>query len=189
MDIIRLRNDLKIGRHSISEQNHDRLLNACLNDPYQHSLDYALVGAIENQIALHDYDLISEIFGNYIKNYFQKIKINYDNYSIRKVWFNSMKSKEYNPLHTHDGDYSFVYIFNFDKELEKERNPKYFSPKSFYAGQLVFVFSKENKILEFSDRDLNNKFYIFPSNLNHLVYPFYSDVTRYSLSGNINLYS
>ena len=147
------------------------------------------MGAIENQVALHNYELIYEIFGDLIKIYLQKIEENTDNYNIKKIWFNSMKKTEYNPLHTHDGDYSFVYIFNFDEELEKERNFKKSTIKANCAGQLSFVYSKENRIKEFAEQNLNNKFYIFPSNLAHIVYPFYSDVTRYSLSGNICLYS
>jgi len=106
-------------------------------------------------------------------------------------WINFQKKHEFNPLHNHSGDYSFVlwiqipYDLKEELELEncKNSNSKYNSLFSFSCLDLYGQFVEN--ILPI-DKTWEGTMILFPSNLKHQVYPFFtSDDYRISISGNL----
>jgi hypothetical protein len=109
------------------------------------------------------------------------------------TWVNFQKKHEYSPLHYHQGDIGFVIYIQVPFTNEEEelispgRNSRYCS-----AGNFQFVgISDENKVSWKSirvDKSFENKFLIFPSDLCHIVYPFFSsDEYRIGVSGNFKI--
>ena len=45
--------------------------------------------------------------------------------SFDDLWINYMKAGDFNPLHTHGGDYSFVIFLDIPKKLAKEQKDRY----------------------------------------------------------------
>jgi hypothetical protein len=112
-------------------------------------------------------------------------------YFLDKAWVNFQEKHEFNPLHDHTGIYSFViwiqipYISEDESKVfadipaERKRN-----------GNFTFTYTNPLGILETkkidADKTFEGKGLLFPSMLNHSVYPFYtSDKYRISVSGNI----
>ena len=103
------------------------------------------------------------------------------------LWVNFMKSGEYNPLHTHSGDYSFVIYLDVPPEIEKEAEK--FEGTDMKPGGIKFVYTQEAKP-QWATTDQRfvpktGEMFIFPALLQHYVAPFKSNVTRISVSGNI----
>ena len=63
----------------------------------------------------------------------REVKIAYDD-----LWVNFMQPGDFNPLHTHGGDYSFVVFVDVPKKLEKEMNE--FEGTGARPGYLQFEF-------------------------------------------------
>ena len=104
------------------------------------------------------------------------------------LWVNFMKPGDFNPVHTHGGDYSFVIFLDVPKILKKEQDE--FEGTSTKPGGLMFEFTQNARpkwattgvsvIPEVGDM------YIFPAMLRHWVCPFKSKGTRVSVSGNLS---
>jgi len=105
------------------------------------------------------------------------------------LWVNYMKSGDYNPPHTHGGDYSFVIFLDVPKELEKEMNE--FEGTASKPGHLLFKYGQTADpnwaTTELPLVPKTGMCYIFPALLEHSVIPFKSNVTRVSVSGNIQI--
>ncbi len=106
-------------------------------------------------------------------------------YMLNSMWVNYMKKGEYNPPHDHSDFLSFVIFLKVPEEIHKEQ--KEFVGNSGGPGSLSFLYGDGNRqsityqsVLP-KDRDI----FIFPAWIKHYVAPFYSDVTRISVSGNI----
>jgi hypothetical protein len=126
------------------------------------------------------------------KPYDKNVNLSYKGHS----WVNFQKKYEYNPIHRHSGVFSFViwYKIPFYKEDEvkygagKDRGPEFN-----HNGEFEFIYTsgKEKDIQFFPlsiDKKMEGYMAMFPSNLRHIVYPFYtSDDYRITLSGNIDL--
>lgn len=107
------------------------------------------------------------------------------------LWVNFQKKHEYNPVHHHVGIYSFVIWYQIPYLIENERNQFGYKAESTHImhGQFHFLNPIENSIsISPLDIDKTKEGYvtIFPSNLPHVVYPFYSsDEYRITVAGNI----
>jgi hypothetical protein len=114
---------------------------------------------------------------------------NYDmKFDLTTLWVNFMKPGEFNPPHTHDGDLSFVLFLDIPKELEKEN--KKFDGRSEGPGALSFFYGEDNHFFNSGTYSIFPKKYdmfIFPATLKHFVYPYKSNCTRVSMSGNLNI--
>ena len=110
---------------------------------------------------------------------------------LQSLWVNYQYKHEYNPMHRHDGLYSFViwmdipYSCDDEKEIFAAKN----SGSSASVGNFAFIYSDgtniKDAIIEMRP-SMNGKVAVFPSCLRHMVYPFYtSDKPRVSISGNI----
>lgn len=107
------------------------------------------------------------------------------------LWVNFMKKHEFNPVHTHDGVFSFVifvkvpFLFKDQAEISpgKESNVN-------GVGALEFIHmgldNDIHSIIKHVDKTYEGTGYIFPANLCHTVYPFYEiEDERITVSGNL----
>jgi len=105
------------------------------------------------------------------------------------LWVNYMKAGDFNPLHTHGSDYSFVLFLDIPKALEKEQ--KQFEGTAAKPGALMFEYTQQARprwaTTGTTICPTTGDFYMFPALLQHWVAPFKSKVTRTSVSGNISL--
>ena len=107
------------------------------------------------------------------------------------TWVNFQEKHEFNPIHTHDGIFSFViwHKVPFTKKDEYARFPN-MKEDQIKAGHFAFVMTDQMGAIKQHDicvdKEWEGKIALFPAKLNHLVYPFYtSDEPRISISGNI----
>lgn len=127
---------------------------------------------------------------NYINSITKHPVLNY----IGEAWINFQEKYEYNPIHSHSGVFSYViwYQIPFYKEDEiKYGAGKGKKPENNRNGEFEFIFHHGDNIINFPlhiDKSREGYMAIFPSSLNHVVYPFYtSDEYRITISGNIHL--
>ena len=113
------------------------------------------------------------------------------NWKFSKPWINFQKKHEFNPIHNHFGDYSFVLWIQIPYDLKEE----------FKLDNCINSNSERNSLFSFShlnlcgeivtttldiDKTWEGTMILFPSNLKHQVYPFFtSDDYRISISGNL----
>jgi hypothetical protein len=115
----------------------------------------------------------------------------HNRWQLTGTWVNFQKKHEFNPIHHHNGDYSFVIWLDIPYNIEDELNHPstknsnvpmasafsllYTDPYGNIAGRPFFLDKKDC-----------GKFVIFKSSMPHLVYPFAtSDEYRVSISGNL----
>ena len=105
------------------------------------------------------------------------------------LWINFMKPGDFNPVHTHGGDYSFVIFLDVPKKILEEQDK--FEGTSTPPGCLMFEFTQQAKPkwaqTGNSIRPETGDMYIFPALLQHWVVPFKSNCTRISVSGNLEI--
>ena len=106
-------------------------------------------------------------------------------YILNSLWVNYMKKAEYNPPHDHSDCLSFVIFLKVPEEITKEQEN--FIGNSAGPGSLTFLYGDGNRqaISYQSVKPQERDIFIFPAWIKHYVAPFYSDVTRVSVSGNI----
>ena len=108
-------------------------------------------------------------------------------------WVNYQKQNEFNPIHNHNGVYSFVVWMKIPYDCEKQ-NKKDIARNSNTPQIGKFQFSYRNILgqgmsqsYDLSPHDEGTMLF-FPSTLDHQVYPFYDcDEDRISVSGNISM--
>ena len=105
------------------------------------------------------------------------------------LWVNFMKPGDFNPVHTHGGDYSFVIFLDVPKKLLDEQDA--FEGTSSKPGSLMFEFTQQAKpkwaITGQAFNPKTGDMVIFPALLQHWVLPFKSKCTRVSVSGNLEI--
>jgi len=125
----------------------------------------------------------------YLKN--NKVDENYLNLKVTNLWVNKQKKYEFNPLHNHSDDVSFVCWIRIPYNLEEElnlNNCKNSNSKTNSLFEFVYIDPFGKIIAEplRIDKSWEGHIIFFDSKLHHQVYPFYtSDDYRISISGNL----
>ena len=128
-------------------------------------------------------------------NYLSSINVLTGNYPLvlDTIWVNFQEKTEFNPIHNHAGIYSFVIWikipYNIQDEIDASPGKDSNLP---LAGHFCFYYTNDlGKIAHYdipADSSFEYTIVVFPSELNHCVYPFYtSDEYRVSVSGNFKL--
>ena len=112
--------------------------------------------------------------------------------TLSSFWVNYQKKHEFNPFHNHGGIFSFILFIKIPFLMNQERliSPGLKSNGN-KSGQLsFFVLDSDHRggIKELSldvDKTWEKTGLIFKSNLNHMVYPFFSEGERITMSGNL----
>ena len=141
--------------------------------------------------AVEEYSKVNPYYLNNIYEQFHPIpNLKYDGYA----WVNFQEKYEYNPIHDHSGVFSFViwYQIPFYRENEiKYGAGKGKIPEENRNGDFQFLYPVGGVVGHkplFIDKNMEGYIAVFPSKLNHMVYPFYtSDDYRITISGNIHL--
>jgi len=164
----------------------------------QKSHNKKLAGHLENQFAYPE-NFAKEFYSDftpYIKTY-RQAHCAYHNLDPSipielqavDLWINFMKSGDFNPLHTHAYDLSFVTYLSVPQEIHLENNE--YEGMSAGPGSISFNFTQSaNPKWATTEKHYIPKtgdLFIFPALLQHWVAPFKSDVTRISVSGNISI--
>jgi len=143
-----------------------------------------------------------EEFSLYILNMFKvwceqfEIPFDFNNQKVEigHVWTNHMRCGEFAPAHKHIPSFAaFVLWIQIPYLTEEEKRVHYEQGKIDHTnrnGAFEFIYSKLNGELEVHRMALDKKdegtIIMFPSNMIHLVYPFFSsDQERISIAGNI----
>ena len=176
---------------------HDRLLVEAKEklESYNHNL----AGHLDKQLSFDKETMMwfySEMLP--IWNAYRQIHCNFHgleqlpiDYSSSSLWVNHMRAGEYNPLHTHHGDLTFVAYLDVPKEIEDEQ--KKYIGKSAPPGCIEFMLTftdftkKQWASLGKHISPRTGDLLVFPAKLQHTVPPFKSDVTRISVSGNLEM--
>jgi len=109
-------------------------------------------------------------------------------YILTDLWCNFQKANEFNPPHNHGGLLSFVIYLKVPKEIKDECIEHEKVKKSAGPGCIGFFMGdseKKNSVSNNSFFPQEGEMFIFPAWLKHWVYPYKSDATRISVSGNI----
>ncbi len=110
--------------------------------------------------------------------------------SLTYVWANFMKKGEFNPIHGHNGVMSFVLWLQVPYYIEDEIEmyPE-ISPDKAAGGKFAFHYTDTiGTVSTFflpADKRFEGFLVVFPSQLRHSVFPFFSsDEERISIAGN-----
>ena len=157
-----------------------------------------LAGMIEKEYRYENYeDWFLPQFQPLLKIYEEKQKDGWQSNRIKSpfeiknsnLWINYQKCNEFNPRHSHDGDLSFVIYLKIPKELVEENNKTTAIHNNAGTGTIQFYYGEQLPFCRNAHEELPNEgdIFIFPAWLQHSVSPFFSDVERISVSGNIYL--
>ncbi len=113
---------------------------------------------------------------------------------LERIWINIQRKGEFLPVHNHSGVYSFVIWadvpFTMEEEIQYSPNP---TTEKNRAGLFQFIYTdtlgKIGLLTLPVDKKWQGRICVFPAELNHQVYPFYSsNDVRVSIAGNFRIY-
>jgi|DEB0MinimDraft_4_1074332.scaffolds.fasta_scaffold97997_2 hypothetical protein len=166
-----------------------------------------LVGQIEKElkINLNQHKDISEyllkivtktnLFQEYMVDLMKQNNKNFLNLKLVSSWINFQKENEFNPLHTHDGIFSYIIFIKIPYSYEEQKKlfPKT-RPTDIRCGTTCFLTANRSArggiVENFLPLDFSYEgtIYFFKADKFHLVYPFYNTKEeRITMSGNIDL--
>lgn len=182
-------------------------LDEVINKKHTEKANHDLAGNIQKEFMIPEgKPIVWPLIDKCIQAHFDKFPTYYARISgmhksdefhleLHSLWVNYQKKYEFNPFHNHSGIISFI-IFGkipFRMSDEHKVSPGVVAEKNL-SGVLQFFYLSTNfkepiKTREFFiDQSWEGKGLMFFSNLNHLVYPFFSsDDYRITFSGNIFL--
>ena len=127
--------------------------------------------------------------GDCFRNAFSNLKTN--KLILQEFWVNFSKKTEFNPLHTHGGVLSFVIWMKIPTKSEDQHNLP-ISKNTTDPASSDFMFTYTDILGSIQgmswpmDPEIEGTMVVFPSTLNHQVYPFFEcDDYRVSISGNV----
>ena len=164
-----------------------------------------LVGNISSSFELEDENdwfhdnVIVKLYNNYADEFRNLgldlgLKGNHP-YYLNSMWVNYQKQNEFNPIHSHNGLYSFVvWMKNPTNWKDQFKLPflRKIKEKNKRVSSFEFTLPTTDKSLITHhypmSPDLEGTMLFFPSSMFHQVYPFYDcEEDRISISGNIGI--
>jgi len=107
------------------------------------------------------------------------------------LWINFMQPGDFNPIHIHNGDYTFVTFLDVPDELTEEIKEWRKNHTSYAPGEIHFDYTTPTRPKwATTARAITPKtgdMIIFPTLLSHWVAPYKSKCTRISVSGNLRI--
>ena len=102
-------------------------------------------------------------------------------------WINFQQANEFNPYHNHSGMLSAVIYISVPEEIKKENDNVTIETNMPRAGMIHFISGTDDRYSRsgYCHQPKTGEIFIFPASLNHLVYPFKSNVERISMSFNV----
>ena len=177
---------LKIIQQEIEEIQNDFATGV----PWNHQL----AGQIKNEFLLtKSFPKVSQYFVDIAASYHHHYHKGREGVPMQllELWVNFQKKDEYNPPHIHQGAVSFVIWvkapFDIEDELEAIKSKQTTNP---CAAHFCFVYSTADGTIATENIPVDKKYEgvicIFPSTVNHMVFPFKtSEEFRISVSGNV----
>ena len=167
------------------------------------SVKNTLVGNITESLQLEDKDdyffnnVLKETAEQYVntfptncsKNPFSDQRVT--NLILKSLWVNFSKKHEFNPIHNHNGVLSFVLWVKVPTEWQSQHELDIsYDTNLACASNFQFfyndIFGETRGIIVEMDPMMEGCMLLFPSLLQHQVYPFYeNDGYRISVSGNL----
>ena len=159
-----------------------------------YKLSAELVSLVDKEILklIHQYESKYQYFDRMF-NYSTNIENHQAQIALERIWINLQRAGEFLPLHNHSGLYSFVIWtsvpYSMSDEKDNTANPDLIKNRT---ANFEFVYTdalgKVNNYPIPVDTSLEGKICIFPAELQHQVYPFYSSAgIRVSVAGNYRL--
>jgi len=108
------------------------------------------------------------------------------------AWINFQRKYEFNPPHHHDGDFvSVIYVnipYTQEEEFEISTVPRSKNIAGCFSFYYINALGRITPLVIPTDKRWENHIIVFPAQLTHAVYPFYSSSDlRISISGNLYL--
>ena len=165
----------------------------------KNDIQYNLAGNITSSYELHDHQKLfwNSVVKPLVKDYQQHYHNHHKDKPEGKLylhnwWVNYQNQTEFNPLHSHSGVYSFVIWMKIPTNYEDQKKlPMANQSNSSVISNFLFTYTDilgtiRSMTYEMSP-EVEGTMILFPSSLNHEVYPFYNcNETRVSVSGNIS---
>ena len=192
-----------IYQSTISDELHRLMLDEAIELQKKKENDYRqnLAGNIEEEYAYSDAvrDRCTEEILYLCSDYSEKIgaqgaliqpwtkSIPENELVLPQLWVNFQKAGEWNPPHCHSGLFSFVTYLQVPPEIGQEKDQEHQKNSFPSAGLLQFDYGEHIPFTNVTHQMLPKEKMIvfFPARLRHYVYPFKSEVTRISVSGNV----
>lgn len=163
-----------------------------------YDVDYTLPDDLKEDLTKEIFKLIDlheqkYQYFNRLFNFITELQDGKVRFELERIWVNIQRKGEFLPVHNHSGVYSFVIWsdvpFNIEDEAEASPNP---TTEKNRAGHFQFLYTDTlGKICTLNlpvDQRWEGKICLFPAELHHQVYPFYSsNDVRVSISGNIRV--
>ena len=166
-----------------SELNAEKFLAASMHDEWGYTRQ--------------DLEWFISVFDPYVKHYISKLNNHIDTevkieaWGMMGLWINYQKANDFNPIHNHTGDLSFIIYLDVPEVLKTERKRLNYTGTGVEHGSVMFMYGEHNPPFYESRKyyfPQAGDLFMFPSNLMHSVIPFRTpDLERISVAGNIAL--
>lgn len=163
------------------------------NDVEKKDVAGQLAGRVKDQLLLEH--LVSNNCKKHIKqhvlSYAESNNLGMEDYHITMdgLWVNKAVANDFNPRHSHDGCFSFViFTKNTVDSMDAINNPydKSHGEAMGLAGNLELSYGEYNFMsnCRYLHEPRVGDILVFPSWVQHSVFPFYCDGERWSVAGN-----
>ena len=152
------------------------------------TINHTLAGEIKHEYNLNFNANDDIAFVNFIsekaKEFYSKTAItpnqtvSLESANIGQPWINYSYPGEFNPLHMHHADLSYIIYVDIPENIRNEYKQSYSRTKG------ILYFSYNNSQMHLSPK--TGDMILFPSSVYHGVYPFNEDGCRISVAGNIH---
>ena len=171
------------------KQNVGHTLAGNIYEQYQAIMNVPQTEIFYQEINKHVSTALKNFEKKYFKNPDEEEKFNNIDFSFGEgAWINFQKSGEFNPIHHHTGMLSAVIYIDVPEEIAEENKIKNSNAPS--AGAICWIYGNAAGNMLCTDymhthQPTTGEIFIFPSGLQHLVYPFSCQVERISMSFNV----